>query len=965
MRHIGTRLLCLTVLGLAAIAAADVPACPEHGSLSLQPARSWEHAFVSGNGRHGAMIWGTLPEETVVANHCRLFLPLGSREIVPDLGRHLPEVRRLIREKGYGAAFRFMEEKAREQGWRGLVWTDPFHPGFELKVRQGGRPRTALDGSRDVYVDLDQAARSSCGWQTARNGQSVMGRPLAIGSITFPAGIGTHAPAEVVYQTGGKYRWLTFHAGISADMTENGSAVVQVWLDGRKAHETEVMRVRQQPRYVCLPIDGVKEARLAATDAGNGIAADNVNFGNIRLSVGRDKPGEDTPTPAEQPALAGAGPAGDTGIRDYFRSENFATGEVVVGWTDPQGAWRRRMFVSRADNAIVLSLTGPKGKLSAELAVPAITHKLIDSKMSADKDGFVLHNVYVKGKGGYDAAVRVVVRGGSAACDGQRITVTAADEAVAVMRIQPWTKAEDSAPAALRQALAAIDADYDKLLAAHAKVHGELFGRAEVDLGGSAADRQRPSEDLLDQAARAGTPGAALLEKMFDAGRYMFLCSAGELAPNLQGIWTGTWQPAWSGDFTLDTNIQAAMSSALSGNMLEGMEGYFNLIESFLGDCRENAKKMYGCRGILTNSRASNNCLMLHWGGGWPGQFWTAGAGWLAHWFHDYYLYTLDREFLARRAVPLLKEIALFYEDFLFLDETGRYRFSPSYSPETEMGDNATMDLAVAREVLTNLIQGCRELGIEADNVTKWQAMLDKLPPYRINEQGELSEWALSGHREHYGHRHHSHLYPCFQSHEFDPQRTPELWRAAQAAVRKKIQSNGEQSSFGRIQAGLSAAFLRMPEEAFGRLAVMATKKSMYASLITSHEPNQGIFNTDGNGGIPELLTSLLVFSRLGQLDLLPALPAALPKGSLRGVLARGGLRIDRLEWDIPAGTVRLELTSRTDRPFTLRLPNTPALKSIRLTAGQATLKDSPQGPNAREITPPANQKIAIEIRLK
>ena len=207
----------------------------------------------------------------------------------------------------------------------------------------------------------------------------------------------------------------------------------------------------------------------------------------------------------------------------------------------------------------------------------------------------------------------------------------------------------------------------------------------------------------------------ALLEKMYDAGRYMFISSSGELPPNLQGIWTGTWSPAWSGDFTLDANIQCAVAAGFSANMPELMQGYFRMIESFLPDCRENARKIYGCRGILTNTRASNNCLLLHWGG-WPGQFWMSGAGWLAHWFYDYYLYTGDRDFLARRTVPLLKEIALFYEDMLFVDAGGRYRFSPSYSPETLTADNATMDVAVAREVLGNLIAACETLKIEPEN---------------------------------------------------------------------------------------------------------------------------------------------------------------------------------------------------------------------------------------------------------
>ena len=106
----------------------------------------------------------------------------------------------------------------------------------------------------------------------------------------------------------------------------------------------------------------------------------------------------------------------------------------------------------------------------------------------------------------------------------------------------------------------------------------------------------------------------------------------------------------------------------------------------------------------------------------------------------------------------------------------------------------------------------------------------------------------------------------------------------------------GEQSSFGRVQSGVAAAFLGMPDEAYGRLQAMAVKRSMYPSLITSHEPNAEIFNTDGNGGIPQIVNTMLLFSRPDQMDLLPALPAAWPAGKVTGLRARGGFTVD-IEW--------------------------------------------------------------------
>jgi hypothetical protein len=85
-----------------------------------------------------------------------------------------------------------------------------------------------------------------------------------------------------------------------------------------------------------------------------------------------------------------------------------------------------------------------------------------------------------------------------------------------------------------------------------------------------------------------------------------------------------------------------------------------------------------------------------------------------------------------------LPDLALFYEDFLTVtDKDGNYIFVPSFSAENNPGNlnpscmlviNASMDIAVCREVLANLVEACELLGIEADSVSKWKAMLAKLP---------------------------------------------------------------------------------------------------------------------------------------------------------------------------------------------------------------------------------------------
>lgn len=747
---------------------AESVSIPRHGAYDTIPGEKWEDAYVSGNGRMGAMLFGKPGKETFIANHCRLFLPLGNREIVPQLAEHLPKIRKIYREKSPEKAQEFILNKAKEQGYPDIVPTDPFHPGLFIHINQ---------------------------------------------------------------------------------------------------------------------------------DLGGPIEA-------------------------------------------FHRTENFQTGEVITTFQTATGRFTRKMFVSRAANMILLSIKGPG---TFELEFPEFKQELITEQISVSSSWVGYHNVYTKGKGGYDTGIRISKKGGKSTVKGNKIQFTDADEVTLQIRIVPWKTplskeiseawaynienpdfqktgiyipnpplAESSQVAylsekdsrkllpAIKKSLMKEKQDYTKLLKEHVKIHQALFDRVSFDLH-SGDQYKIPVSQLIKDAETHKKLSTALMEKMYDAGRYMLICSAGELLPNLQGIWSGTWTPAWSADFTLDTNVQAALAAACSANLTELQEGFFRTIESYYPEWKINALRMYGCRGVLTNARASNTALLIHWGD-WPGNFWTAGCGWLASFFIRYVDYTQDLDFLKERCLPLLKEVALFYEDFLSEQtEDGHVEFIPSYNPETKAGINATMDIAVAKEVLTNLIRFSRQLGIEKENINKWESLLSKLPNYPINN-GTLTEWQDHGTTS--NHRHHSQLYPCFQS--FDPlfESNKALRAAAQSAIHLKIdgldgetEAKGQLSSFSRIQCGISAAYLGMAEEAYGRLEIMATKRNMNYSLITSHDPQAYIYNTDGNGGIPQIVATMLAFSRVNSVDLLRALPEAWPSGSIKGLNLACGCTID-IDWE-------------------------------------------------------------------
>lgn len=570
-------------------------------------------------------------------------------------------------------------------------------------------------------------------------------------------------------------------------------------------------------------------------------------------------------------------------------------------------------------------------------------------------------------KGGYDNIIRIIPTGGDMSNDDKTVTVSQADKILIVMQVDNWkaplpeTQSEvwayspknpkfsgnypTNKQEAISKKLDALTLDYKTLLKPHAQAHGDLFNRVKLNLN---ADKVQniSSQTMLEEAAKSKQLSPALAEKIYDACRYLIICSTGKNPPNLQGIWTGTWEPAWSGDYTLDSNLQLEVQSIMSSNMPELMENYFTLIESWLTDSRLNAQKFYGCRGIVSNPRASNTNLLLHWGN-WPGEQSIGTMGWMLHFFYDYYQFIGDKTFLKDRVVPLLKENALFYEDLLknTENEQGKYQFFISYSPEQDhyLYANSTFDIGVAKAVLTYLIKSCDALGIEEENVSKWQTMKDKLPDYMINEKGEIMEWASAGTKEAYNQRHHSHLLPLYQFCEFDIESNPQLWEASSKALdgktehwlhnRKNADSN--HITHGMMNQAQAAARLGKSDIVSEVLTRLATEQYIFPSFMMSYWPNKYGYGFDPIGTIPDVINNALAFAWEDVVDVVPALPEAWSKGSIEDILLRGQIQVNELEWNMEDGRITLIITSEIDKIVTLRLPEKYNVTKVKTKEGK------------------------------
>lgn len=635
---------------------------------------------------------------------------------------------------------------------------------------------------------------------------------------------------------------------------------------------------------------------------------------------------------------------------DYKKSLNFENGQAQVSFTLGSSRVTRDFFVSRAAGIAVMRITSSE-PVSFEVSLEkhqeiqeacepywkevGYDRRILDPLVAVQDHTLLYEGVYQDTDFGYRCAVKVAETDGAVCGEPDRITVRNARDTLLFYNILPVPDRRKAVPRA-EDSFESLPLSYEELLQAHARLHNAVYSRMELKLSDPQAPKSELAEELWEKG-RQKLPPNRYFEMLCDAGRYQVICASGETPPTLQGIWTGTNHVPWSADYTRNGNEQTVILSNLPGNMFECMDSFIRYEESLIPEERENARVMYGYPGILSASRTSSHGLNNHFSVEWPMTFWTTGAAWNAHFFYDYYLYTMDREFFLNHALPYMKECIVFFEKFLIEDENGKWMFVPSYSPENKPANspgisqaciNATMDVALVSELLRNLIQGCETEGVEKESLPKWRAMLGKMPAYQINEDGALKEWCTSRHEDFYDHRHSSHLYPLYYGVAEEFKNQPELMEAAKKAYEMRMKYKKQEigvMAFGTIQMAMTAVHLGDTDTAW-RLLCSIAENNYYNTFSPSHNAGPFIFNCDISGGVPGLIFEMLIQSypvtdengkiQSFEIRLLPNLPEPWQSGSLRGVRARGGFELN-FSWENGKVT-QCEVISHSNYSYTM-----------------------------------------------
>jgi alpha-L-fucosidase 2 len=223
------------------------------------------------------------------------------------------------------------------------------------------------------------------------------------------------------------------------------------------------------------------------------------------------------------------------------------------------------------------------------------------------------------------------------------------------------------------------------------------------------------------------------------------------------------------------------------------------------------------------------------------------------------------------------------------------------------------MDIELIQDLLCHAIRAAELLDADADKRIQWQSMLDRLPPLKVGRYGQLQEWNEDFEEVEPGHRHFSNLFALYPGDGIDPERTPELWRAARASLERRLAHSGGHTGWSRSWVACFYARLGEPELAWDHVMHLILDFATI-TLLDLHPPR--IFQIDGNLGGTAAVLEVLLQSYHEELHFLPALPRLWVNGQARGLRARGGYTVDMTWRD--GRLSRAEIEPVVDRTCTI-----------------------------------------------
>jgi len=896
-----------------------------------KPAEKWTDALPIGNGSLGAMIYGGVANDHIQFNEQTLWTGRPRKYQRDGAASYLPKIRQLLFEGKQAEAEAlagkyFMGTKDGELTYSAdsLKWTqmmrsyhlpqDPlFHsnnlPVMTLPTEQGWEKESGMDGVDGAVWFIKEFSLPK-EW-LGKNLTLSLGRIRDI-DFTYFNGV------QVGSTSGTTYRKYVIKAG---DL-HAGTNIIAV----------QVLNYNDKGGFT----SGAKELAIYPESTQND---DNA----IKLKGAWKYFIQDSNPPQFPAYQASYQPFGDLflnfntkgEVSDYKRALDLKNAATNVSYTQNGVNFTREYLSSTPDKAIAVHLKADKpGQINFDALFSSL-HKLFAIKQ-VDAHTIKLSVQITQGTLKGTAYLYADVRNGKVSVVKGRLSIANADEVtlylVAATNFKNYKDVSGDPDAICKQRLQNIKAKtYAQIVKAHIADYQHYFNKFSVDLG-TGKNENLPTDERIRLYNPTDDPG--LLSLYMQYARYLLISSSrpnSALPANLQGIWNDQITPPWGSKFTTNINLEMNYWPSEELNLTELNKPLFNIISQLSQTGKATAKIHYDAPGWVLHHNtdiwlgtapinASNHGI------------WQSGGAWLCHHLWEHYLFTQDKVFL-QKAYPEMKGAAEFFVNTLVKDpKTGYLISTPSNSPEHGgLVAGPTMDRQIIRDLFKNCIAAAKVLHTDEAFAKILEDKYKLIAPNQVGKYGQLQEWMEDKDDTADTHRHVSHLWGVFPGTDITWDNSPAMMHAAEKSFRYRGDDGTGWSLawkvnlMARFKHGDHAMLLVNKLLSVAENGSAKERGGVYHNLFDAHPP----FQIDGNFGGAAGIAEMLIQSQQGYIDLLPALPTALPNGELKGICARGGFVLNLVWKD---GKLKsLDVLSKTGNTCTLKYSGiTQTIKTIK-----------------------------------